>query len=105
MRFVKGSNAFLAFTKFKQTCVMELDSLSSVLARSFFKHMCIAFDDSDIPYTLHWGKTNNHLNSSRVRKMYGENLDQCFASRLQLLRPVSQQVFSNAFLRRLNLAT
>ena len=105
MRFVKGSNALLAFTRFTPTCVMELDGLNSALARAFLKRVCTAIDEAEIPYTLHWGKANDHLNATRVRKMYGESLDQWVSSRRRLLRPASRRVFSNAFLKRLDLAT
>lgn len=105
LRFVKGSDALLAFTRFDPTCVMELDGVNSSLAKTFFKRVLQALDQNEIPYTLHWGKVNDHLTATRVRRMYGENLDQWLSSRRTLLSQTNRAVFSNAFLNRLDLAT
>jgi FAD/FMN-containing dehydrogenase len=105
MRFVKRSDALLAFTRFDPTCVMELDGANSTSTRTFFKRVWHAFDQAEIPYTLHWGKANDHLTAARVRRMYGENLNHWLTSRRALLDQSGRKVFSNAFLEHLDLAT
>ena len=55
---------------------------------------------------MHWGKFNSFLNKTRVREMYGENVDKWIASREALLEnPKVRQVFTNAFLTSVGLAT
>ncbi len=104
MRFVKGSDALLSFTRFAPTCVMELDGVNSTSTKTFFRQVWKAFEQAEIPFTLHWGKANDYLTATRVRQMYGENLDLWLTSRRSLLNQSSRKVFSNAFLQRLDLA-
>ena len=106
LRFVKGTKALLGFTRFEPTCVMEVDALNSPKARQFAQKLWIALEDADIPFTMHWGKFNSFLNKTRVREMYGENVDKWIASREALLEsPKVRQVFTNAFLTSVGLAT
>ncbi|HET6676546.1 MAG TPA: hypothetical protein VFG71_14470, partial [Nitrospiraceae bacterium] len=106
VRFVKGTKALLGFTKFPQTCVLEVDALNSPKTRQFAQKLWKTLDDADIPFTMHWGKFNTFLNKARVREMYGENVDKWIASREALLEDSKvRQVFTNAFLKSVGLAT
>jgi hypothetical protein len=106
LRFVKGTKALLGFTRFEPTCVMEVDALNSPKARQFAQRLWIALEDADIPFTMHWGKFNSFLNKTRVREMYGENVDKWIASRETLLENAKvREVFTNAFLKSVGLAT
>ena len=106
LRFVKGTKALLGFTRFEPTCVMEVDALNSPKARQFAQRLWTAFEDADIPFTMHWGKFNSFLNKTRVREMYGDNVDKWLASRETLLENAKvREIFTNAFLKSVGLAT
>ncbi len=105
LRFVRGSDALLAFTRYERTCVIDMDGPHSKSSLKFFRHAWKAFDDAQLPYTLHWGKNNQHLNAARVRRMYGDDVDRWIASREHLLDAPTRQVFTNRFMERCGLAT
>ena len=105
LRFVTGSDALLAFTRFERTCIVDMDAPHSKDSIAFFRHAWKALDDAQIPYTLHWGKANQHLNAERVRQMYGDDRDRWIASREILLDAPTRAVFTNRFMERCGLAT
>jgi hypothetical protein len=103
-RFVKGTKALLGFTKFPQTCVLEMDGVDSALSRLFFERVWDRLQQLGIPYTLHWGKINHILTPQLVRKMYGEtNVDKWINCRHQLLSEPVRMVFNNEFIERVGL--
>ena len=102
-RYVKGSAAIMAFTRFPITCILELDGVDSVHTRNFLNRVWERLEELDIPYTLHWGKINFNLNSERVRKMYGEAVDKWIGCRHLLLDEPSRKVFTNSFLQKLGM--
>ena len=106
-RFVKGTQALLGFTRFAQTAVFEIDSVNTPKTRAYFEQVWADLDAAGIPFTLHWGKFNSFLTAARVRDRYGAAaVDQWIASRETLLEtPAVRQVFSNAFMTNLGLAT
>jgi hypothetical protein len=98
-RWVKASQALLAFTKFPTTCTIELPAAYADGTTNYYEAVWNALDAAGIPYTLHWGQMNN-FTPDRVGKMYGAARDQWVASRQQLLAaPGLQSVFSSAFLQ------
>jgi len=97
-RFVKQSKALLAFTRFPYTCVVELDGAFSATTYAFYSEVWKELDRLNIPYAFHWGKVNE-LTPARLRKMYGDNLDQWKASRKQLMDPHALTVFTNPILQ------
>ena len=103
LRFVKGSKGLLAFTRFDQTCVVDIDGVLSDRTRRFFDRVPEAFAEADIPFTMHWGKLNAYLNPERVRRSYEATVDLWLASRHALLDAPSRAVFTNAFLERCGL--
>ena len=105
MRFVKGTKALLGFTKFKPTCVFEIDGINTQDMQDYVSLVWERIDQKGIPFTMHWGKFNFLLSSAHIKKMYGVNRDKWIESREKLLKPEVRQVFTNDFLRRVGLDT
>jgi hypothetical protein len=104
LRFVKGSTATLGFTRFPNSCVLELDGVDGEMARDFNRATWRAFEESGIEHTVHWGKLNE-LTPARVRGMYGDaRVDAWLAARRGLLTPGVRKVFDSDFLRSAGLA-
>lgn len=104
MRFVKGSKALLGFTKYPQSCILEMDGVESSSSRTFFSEVWNRLEALNIPYTVHWGKINFHLNAERVRRMYGNDvIDKWIICRDRVLSPEARKVFTNAFMQRIGL--
>ncbi|WP_162052297.1 FAD-binding protein [Pontibacter pamirensis] len=99
LRFVKGTAALLGFTKFKKSCVLEMDGVDADITRSFFREVWLRLEANHIPYTLHWGKLNFILNEQRVRRMYGDvNVNKWLRCRALLLDAPTRRVFTNDFM-------
>ncbi len=104
LRFVKKSEAILAFTRFDQTCIIELDGIDSRRTREFYNLVLKRLDGLSVPYTLHWGKMNDGLTPGKVLKMYGEEtIEKWLACRNTLLSKATQEVFSNDFMKQCGL--
>jgi hypothetical protein len=105
MRFVKGTKATLGFTKFKPTCVIELDGLNTQNMQEYVNLVWELTEQAGIPFTMHWGKFNEHLNAKRIKAMYGSKRNQWIESREKLLSADTRRVFTNDFLKRVGLST
>ncbi len=106
MRFVKGTDALLGFTKFDITCVLEVDGLNTKKTREYANAVWSNLEQAGIPFTMHWGKFNSFLTKGRVKNMYGENVTKWIDSREVLLESEEvRKVFTNAFLKSVGLAT
>ena len=105
MRFVKGTKALLGFTKFKPTCVLEIDGLNTSKTREYVNKTWNKIEQAGIPFTMHWGKFNSHLNPARVKNMYEGKVQKWIESREALLSPEVRKVFTNDFLKKVGLAT
>jgi len=104
LRYVKGTKATLGFTKFADTCVLEMDGADGQTARDFFQAVWTKMEQQNIPYTLHWGKINFNLNESRLKKMYGSAKVQSWIdARNTLLDGTTSAVFTNKFLEQCGL--
>ena len=103
LRYVKGSDALLAFTRFDTSAVLEIDSIYSEESMQYLRTVWQQLDAGNIPYTLHWGKLNE-LDAQTVRKMYGNSVDQWIAARQRLLDDSSREVFSNQFIEQVGLS-
>jgi hypothetical protein len=104
VRFVKGTTATLGFTKFENTCVVEMDGLDSKANHTVFKNVIVRMESQGIPYSIHWGKLNGPLNKGRTLSIYGKNkLNTWRQSRSQLLPEASRAVFVNAFMEKCGL--
>jgi len=105
LRFVKGTEAILGFTRFNKTCVLELDGIDSDLTKTFYGKIWERLEELNIPYTLHWGKMNFNLNTALIKKMYSdESIGKWKASRKALLDADAQKVFTNGFMTQCGLA-
>ncbi|TXK36864.1 FAD-binding protein [Pontibacter qinzhouensis] len=99
LRFVKGTRALLGFTKFANSCVLEMDGVDAPFTRKFFSDVWHRLEVLQIPYTLHWGKLNFILNEQRVRHMYGNlQVDKWLQCRAALLDAPTRKVFTNDFM-------
>jgi len=103
-RWVKGSAALLAFTKFPVTCTIEFPSAYCQPVLDFYGAVWAALDAAKIPFTLHWGQMNN-FTPERVRKMYGDDaVNTWIASRNKLVDANTRKVFGSSFLSTCGLA-
>ncbi|MFH5883219.1 FAD-linked oxidase [Halalkalibaculum sp. DA3122] len=105
MRFVKQSEAMLAFTKFPITCMIEIDGVlweksDKLPSLTEFSRMMIeALQENDIPFTLHWGKNADWGYPNLVNHMYGTDVVNKWKElRSALLSPEMARVFSNDFM-------
>ncbi|TMU57482.1 FAD-binding protein [Flagellimonas algicola] len=99
LRYVKGTQATLGFTKFPNTCVLEMDGVDGNKARQFYEAVWNKFEQEGLPYTLHWGKINFNLNENRVKNMYGPiQVQSWIDARNQLLAPPVMEIFNNKFI-------
>ncbi len=107
VRYVKGTQALLGFTKFPVTCILELDAVNVPETRRYIRTVWKNLSDAGINFTLHWGKFNTYLTGPRVINMYGATkVDQWKASRAALMEsPAVSRVFDNAFIEKVGLAT
>jgi hypothetical protein len=96
LRYVKKSDALLAFTRYSPTCVIDLDAVDNQTTKNFFRGVWREFDQLNIPYTMHWGKANE-LTSESVRTMYGEDLETWLKIRRSLLKEEDRLTFSSPF--------
>ncbi|HEY4786322.1 MAG TPA: FAD-binding protein, partial [Bacteroidales bacterium] len=101
-RYVKQSKATLAFTQYKDTCVVELDGVESELTWGFYNAIWEALWENNIPHTFHWGKIFQ-LDDEKVRQAYGNRRDRWVAARNKLLPKQTIDIFSNATLHNLGL--
>jgi FAD/FMN-containing dehydrogenase len=93
-RFIKKTSALMGFTRFDPTCVLELDGVQSNGTQHFYDAVWNAFENSNIPYTFHWGKMNN-LNAARMQKMYADQLPRFLAARSRILEADTLLAFNS----------
>jgi len=107
VRYVKGTNATLGFTRFPVTCVLELDAVNLPETRNYVKAVWAALANAGINFTLHWGKYNTYLTGPRVLNMYGAAaVNEWKASRAALMEsPEVSRTFDNTFTRNAGLST
>ncbi len=104
LRYVKGTRATLGFTKFPNTCVLEMDGVDGQPARDFFMAVWNKFELENIRYTLHWGKINFNLNEDRIKQMYeNASVQSWIDARNQLLDTPALPVFTNKFIEQCGL--
>lgn len=104
LRYVKGSPATLAFTRFPLTCVLEMDGVDSAGTNTFYRALVQRMDASGMPFTMHWGKVNHMLNEALVHRMFGvDAVDRWCRARTTLLDAEAREVFTNGFLEQCGL--
>lgn len=104
LRFVKGSSATLGFIKWENTCVLEIDGVDAHISHQFVQILAERLEEVNIPYTLHWGKTNNILSRDRIAQMYGkEKIEMWKRQRSRIMQQEVQTIFNNAFMEQCGL--
>lgn len=99
VRFVKGTNATLGFTRYSTSCVVELDGVDTPKNAAVCKAIIERIQAHNISYTLHWGKLNDIMSPERTKYMYGEDRIKAWKQcREQLLSPETRAVFTNQFM-------
>lgn len=105
LRYVKGTDALLGFTHFKQTAVLEVDGIYSNKGVSFLNKVWKKLETNNIPFAMHWGKIND-INPQKVQKMYGDTkITQWKTARETLLNAETREVFTNDFLEQAGLSS
>ena len=103
-RFVKQTKATMGFTRFPQTCVMELDAAYSDAVYNFYTQVWQKLEATGITFTFHWGKVND-LYPSRIANMYGDSAKAWIAARNKLLDANTLPIFTNPLLQQWGLDT
>ena len=104
MRFVKASEATLAFTRFPTTCILEVDGVpwqgnaNMITLDDFLAEVIKTFKAHNIDFTLHWGKNAPWSFPNLVDMMYGQADDEWKNMRSVLLTKQTADLFSNNFL-------
>ncbi|SHI46055.1 FAD-binding protein [Aquimarina spongiae] len=110
MRFVKKSEATLAFTKFPITCVIEIDGVlwkksnKLMSLKEFSARMIQVLKQNNIPFTIHWGKNAAWTFPGLVDHMFGSKAKEWEQQRARLLSPEMAVLFSNKFLKDIGLS-
>lgn len=111
LRFVKRSEATLAFSKFPITCMLEIAGVLWKKSRKlmslteFSRRMIEVLKENGIPFTIHWGKNSDWAFPDLVKHMHGHNVEKWLESRNTLLSPEMAQLFSNDFLKTIGLSS
>lgn len=109
MRFVKKSEATLAFTKFPVTCIIEIDgvlwkkSRKLMSLKEFSRRMIQVLQKNNIPFTIHWGKNSDWRFPGLLQHMYGDKAAEWQEYRNSLLSKEMAALFSNDFLKKVKL--
>jgi len=103
-RFVKGTSATMGFTRFGQTCVMELDAPYSDTTYNYYTQVWQQLENAQIPFTFHWGKVNE-VTPTRIANMYGPAATDWIAARNKLLDADTIKIFTNPILQQWGLDT
>ncbi len=110
MRFVKGTEATLGFTKFDTTCILEVDGIpwkgnqNMISLEDFLAEVIKSFKENNINFTLHWGKNAPWSFPNLIDIMYGDADDEWKDMRSVLLSKQMADLFSNDFLNTVKLA-
>jgi hypothetical protein len=97
-RYVKKSDATLAFTRFAPTCILELDGVESKITRNFYEVVWAELEARNIPHSFHWGKIHN-LDEAKTRRIYGAAMDKWIEQRNKILSPKVMKVFNTQALK------
>ena len=103
-RFVRQTKATMGFTRFPQTCVMELDAAYSDNVYNFYTQVWQQLEAAGITFTFHWGKVNE-LNPTRIANMYGDSAKAWIAARNKLLDANTLSTFTNPLMQQWGLDT
>lgn len=103
VRFVNGSRGTMAFTRFPETVVINLDGLRTAKSRAAVAQTRRNFDSGGIPFSQHWGKMGVITHDRLVREfgdpyVPGTRFHSWRRARETLVPPSARAVFhSKAF--------
>ena len=105
LRYVKGSDALLAFTHFSPiTCTFELPGVDAARTRDGFRRIWQALAASGIPHTYHWGQALPQNAEWPLHGFGAERVQRWLDARHAFLAPAGRAMFQNALLARCGLA-
>lgn len=106
LRYVKGTDALLGFTRFPNTCVLELDGADNKNSRDFFNKVCERLNNMGVKFTMHWGKLNEYIQTHPLSNFYDQpSIDKWKAARKKVFNnSKAMTVFENQFIRNCGLA-
>lgn len=99
LRFVKASRAMLAFTRFDDNVVIDLDGMYSAASLAAAERIFEALAASDIPFGHHWGKLGP-INAASVIADFPIGAAAWMKARRDLLEPEMEAIFRNDALER-----
>lgn len=103
LRFVKGSDALLAFTRFDTTCMIEMTGAGGACTADFYDRAWAALSARQIPFTLHWGKVNDTARDN-IHARWGGAVDDWISARHKFLSATGRHMFTNDLLTKTGLA-
>jgi hypothetical protein len=109
LRFVTASRGTLAFDRFNESVVIDMDGIYSAASRQSAAAVIAALDSSGVTYGLHWGKLGG-VSASTVKRDFGDPADpntaagKWVAARRILLSAELHDHFANRALRDWGLA-
>ena len=105
MRFVKQSEATLAFTKFPVTCMLEIDGViwkpnrRLMSLTQYGRRMIEELKKHNIPFSLHWGKNADWQFPGLLEHMFdSDSIKSWKKARASLLSPEMAELFTNKFM-------
>ncbi len=110
LRFVKRSEATLAFAKFPISCMIEINGVQwkprgkIISLQDYLKKMMDELKQNNIDFALHWGKNADWSRPNLVKDMHGARATEWRKMRSALLSPQMCKVFTNDFLTTIGLA-
>jgi hypothetical protein len=110
LRFIKASEATMAFTRFPMTCILEMDGIlwkgnqNMISLEDMQKRIIETFMAAGIKFTIHWGKNAAWSFPGLIDYMYGDNDDVWKNYRSALLSKQMADLFSNDFLDSIKLS-
>jgi FAD binding domain len=103
-RFVKGSKASLAFTRFPTTCTIELPGAASSRTLEAYERIWDELERRKIKFTLHWGQILRY-DPLRLRNAYGPaRVNAWLRARRGFLGAGGRRTFANGLLINCGLA-
>lgn len=106
VRYVRGSDALLAFTCFSPiSCAIEMPGIDSPRAREGHRRIEAALKARGVTHTYHWGQALP-ANPAVIRAGFGDaRVDRWLAARRAFLNPSGRHMFSNPLVDACGLAT
>lgn len=97
IRFVKGTEATIGFTRFDKTAIVEVDGVQWKKTKLFLERLTDSLMNTNVQFGLHWGK-NADWTPTLVNRMYGGRKDVWLQQRDKIISPAFKKVFASKFL-------